>query len=275
VQVESNKFEKRVNQYQAEVLDWDAHAWIEVYYDKVGFVPFEVTPGSRHNEQNKKMEAQNKENAPGGAGGSGDNSWLPSDAQQQQEEEEKQKQPEVTQDPNYHYTPEESMEFEDVENAKTKDELAEQAGEAASNSVGKKIWRFVKPILIILLIAFLIQAQCVIRRRRYNAKLKKLDRSKRALAMYHHIKPLMKHKGVLYTGQTSRNYIRELAIAVELDEKVVAPYVTYLLKAYFGKEPITKEEFLEYHNSNRQIYIQMRQKQSRVFRILYQYIRNI
>ena len=34
----------RYGSYSADVLDSNAHAWIEVYYDNIGWVPYEVTP---------------------------------------------------------------------------------------------------------------------------------------------------------------------------------------------------------------------------------------
>ena len=38
-------FQKKGSVYQASVKDWDAHAWIEVYMDGMGWVPVDVTPG--------------------------------------------------------------------------------------------------------------------------------------------------------------------------------------------------------------------------------------
>ena len=278
VQVEESKFENNDGKYNAKVVDRDAHAWVEVYYEDVGFVPFEVTPGARRDDD--KEDGSSKATSSPNPGGK--QTPTPSPAQDPKKTGAEQS----AKKPVYSQVPEENMEFEDVQNAKTKDELDDEkqsadgkVGSAKVNGSGsavlKKIWKVLKPILIILLVLLLIQGQCIFRRRRYSAQLKKLDRSKRVLLMYRHIKSLMRHKGVLYTGQSSHEYSDELAIALELDDRVVNPYVTYLLKAYFGGEPLSKEEFAEYQKSYRRMYKQMQQKQSWTLRIIYRYVLNI
>ncbi len=39
------EFDEKYGGYSSTVLDSNAHAWIEVYYDGIGWVPYEVTPG--------------------------------------------------------------------------------------------------------------------------------------------------------------------------------------------------------------------------------------
>jgi transglutaminase-like putative cysteine protease len=41
-----------VTQYEINVMDYNAHAWVEVYFDNCGWVPVEFTPGSTVNYNN-------------------------------------------------------------------------------------------------------------------------------------------------------------------------------------------------------------------------------
>lgn len=44
--VKRNAFrEQKDGSYQADVIDRNAHAWVEIYLDDIGWVPFEMTPG--------------------------------------------------------------------------------------------------------------------------------------------------------------------------------------------------------------------------------------
>lgn len=69
--------EEDTNQYVATVQDYCAHAWVEIYMDGIGWVPYEMTPGytglnnsvptngkrdeelkKRHDERKKELESQ-------------------------------------------------------------------------------------------------------------------------------------------------------------------------------------------------------------------------
>lgn len=43
--VEPSAFHKEKEAYQAEVPDYNAHAWVEIYLENIGWVPVEMTPG--------------------------------------------------------------------------------------------------------------------------------------------------------------------------------------------------------------------------------------
>ena len=43
--IPKNGFTKTEDGYVAEVLDSQAHAWVEIYLDDIGWVPVEMTPG--------------------------------------------------------------------------------------------------------------------------------------------------------------------------------------------------------------------------------------
>lgn len=76
-------FEKDRNQYVATVKDYYAHAWVEIYMDGIGWVPYEMTPGytasddavptdgkkdeelkQRHEEHKKEVESQTESEQP-------------------------------------------------------------------------------------------------------------------------------------------------------------------------------------------------------------------
>ena len=43
--VEPSAFHKEKKGYQADVPDYNAHAWVEIYLENIGWVPVEMTPG--------------------------------------------------------------------------------------------------------------------------------------------------------------------------------------------------------------------------------------
>ena len=43
--VELSAFHKEKKGYQADVPDYNAHAWVEIYLENIGWVPVEMTPG--------------------------------------------------------------------------------------------------------------------------------------------------------------------------------------------------------------------------------------
>lgn len=57
--VESNDF-MTSNNHSVNLLDSDAHAWVEVYYSGTGWVPIEVTPASNENNESSIIESSNE-----------------------------------------------------------------------------------------------------------------------------------------------------------------------------------------------------------------------
>lgn len=48
------------NNYNVNLLDSDAHAWVEIYYSGTGWVPIEVTPASYENNESSIIESSNE-----------------------------------------------------------------------------------------------------------------------------------------------------------------------------------------------------------------------
>lgn len=48
------------NDYSVNLLDSDAHAWVEVYYSGTGWVPIEVTPASNDNDESSVIESSDE-----------------------------------------------------------------------------------------------------------------------------------------------------------------------------------------------------------------------
>ena len=54
--VEPSAFHKEKKGYQADVPDYNAHAWVEIYLENIGWVPVEMTPGYT-NDRERTAEA--------------------------------------------------------------------------------------------------------------------------------------------------------------------------------------------------------------------------
>lgn len=215
---------------EIEILDENAHAWIEVYDEKYGFVPVEVTPG-RGEDDMQNSDTSNQNNS--------QNSSANSNNQQNNQPEE---QPEIaTPTPSVTETPEESMTFEDIEG--NEDNSPEGGLGKSETSTAAKIWAVVwKVFVIILLIIVALEIQRRIRKQIFTRNMRSFKAKRRIRMAHHHLMPVFAERSVVYRGQSMAKYARELAEALAMPEEEMVAFVALIFHARFGPDTISEEE---------------------------------
>lgn len=61
--VRKSDFKKKGEVFTASVKDSNAHAWVEIYLEQIGWIPIDVTPGTAAAQNTDTQSAQNKEQA--------------------------------------------------------------------------------------------------------------------------------------------------------------------------------------------------------------------
>ena len=208
------------------VPDYDAHAWIEVYDHRYGFVTMEVTPG--HGEQ-----YGNEDNNDGGYS---DGSEGPA---------------QVTPTPTVTEKPGESMEFEDIEgneDSEEEDETGMDGGELGSSGDSSDIFGIILIILLVLvIIAAVAEVQRRIRKQLFKKNLSDMKNKRRRIRMTHrHLTPFFMSKGVRYTGQSMAELTSELSEALGVKEELMYYYVQMVYHAAFGPDDLTEQSVFRF-----------------------------
>ena len=214
---------------EISIPDYDAHAWIEVYDPRYGFVTFETTPG-------RGEQQGSEENDSGGysdGAGQGDGPA------------------EVTPTPMVTEKPDESMEFEDIEGNEEEDEPKEQGldgGELASSPEKSGVLHIIVIIVIILLVmAAILEIQRRIRKYLFRRSLSDLKNKKRRVRMTHrHLVPYFAGKGVRYYGQTMDELKAELKEALSMSGEEIDFYVDVVFHAAFGPDDLSEQECFKF-----------------------------
>lgn len=241
---------------EISIPDEDAHAWIEVYTDRYGFVPVEVTPGQGEQEENTS-DNSSVDNA-------NTNTDNPNNSDNSTETKEE---PEIaTPTPTVTETPEESMTFEDIEG--NEDEPEEQAGETGQSTGKKVLYRILEIVGIIVLILVALEVQRRLRRHFFLRNQNAVKPKRRIRMIYHRLLPVFMGKGVLFRGQTMAGYTADIARAMRIPEKDIKEFVQLIYHARFGPDDITKEQSEEFF----QTYMKIRKKayeDAKLFKKLY------
>lgn len=214
------------------IPDSDSHAWVEVYEEKYGFVPLEVTPGQGEQDSitNQKKESDEKKE---------DNGTTQNNDTVKEEPEK------VTPTPKVKETEEESMEFNDIEGNEEPDDATLQAKkEQRAKEKQKDLIILICAVFVALLLAVEIQRR--IRKIIFTRNVKAAKAKKRVTLAHRHLARLFVKKGVKYHGQSVACYAKEISEIMEVDYDEVYTYVYYVFKARFDKDGVTKEEFTEF-----------------------------
>ncbi len=232
---------------EIEVPDEDAHAWIEVFDKKYGFVTVEVTPGQGENdmqdsEPSKEPDRDNK-NPDSGAG---------TDPSQKEPEEK----PEIaTPTPSVTQEPEESMVFDDIE-GNEEDSDGSDGGDAKENNSRGVLFTIIKILTILLVIVAVVEGQRRIRRHIFLKNMRSKKVKRRIRMVYLHLMPVWIRYSVVYRGQSMSEFSTEIADAMKLPEEEIALFVGILFHARFGPDTITENQLKEFGR----IYQRIRQK---------------
>lgn len=232
------------------VPDRNAHAWVEVYNEKYGFVPVEVTPGFGEegvsNTSTENTDNNNHENAEGQG---------KMDEKPEEKIEEKPK--EATPTPVVSETPQEDMIFDDIERDGD-NTSSNAASEGGSSKTSRIIWKIVEITVIVLLVLAVIEGQRRIRKYIFERNLRRLRMRKRIRMVHHHLNVLLVQRGVVYRRQTMAEYTKEISVAMEMPYDKIYDYVTLVYRARFGPDDITEEDMavfrITYENIRRKAY---------------------
>lgn len=230
---------------EIEVPDEDAHAWIEVYDEKYGFVPVEVTPGQGEEDTIESTEPQPSDN--------------PDDNSQNEEGRQQEEDPEMgeaTPTPAVTETPEESMVFDDIDgNEDSSDDGASDKGSKQGSHVW---WYILEAVLIILLVLSCVEGQRRIRSHVFLRNMRSMRARRRIRMAHHHLMPVFAARSVVYRGQSMAEYTAQIAKAMELPEEEITVFVELIYHARFGPDDISEEElrsFAEiYHHIRNKAY---------------------
>ncbi len=214
---------------EINVTDYDAHAWIEVFDRRYGFVTMEVTPG--HGEQ-----YGNEEEYDGGYTDAGNSPAMATPT------------PIVTEKPG------ESMEFEDIEGnedseEEDKKEQGLDGGELGDGDTDSSdiIGIIFIVLLILAVLAGVAEGQRRIRKYLFKKELSDMKNKRRRIRMTHrHLTPLFTSRGVRYTGQSMDELTKELTEALGVSEEMMRFYVEMIYHAAFGPDDLTEQSVFRF-----------------------------
>lgn len=245
---------------ELEVPDEDAHAWVEVFDEKYGFVTVEVTPGKGEDDMTGSDSSNENTNPNQTSNGAQTDSENPS---QEDAPNVATPTPSVTQEP------EESMVFDDI---KQNDKKSSDSGNANGTSKGR-IWFVILDIVIVLLlIAAAMEAQRRIRAYMFRKNMKQKKAKRRIRMVYLHLFPVFHRYKLAYRGQSMAQFSREISREMELPFEDVLEFVTLIFHARFGPDTITEDQLREF----KRIYHEIRAKAYRdakpIRKLYYMYI---
>ncbi len=229
--VKKEQLEECAPDKEISVPDSAAHAWVEVFDDRYGFVPMEVTPGNEEEDGEGTPNNDSSEDAGGGGSDSSSQKEVPKEA---------------TPTPNVTEIPEENMEFDDIEGNEEDEEGMELDVDGSGEEEDSRIPGWLKIVIEVgLLLVFLVlvlEIQRRLRRRLYERSLTNMRAQKRILAGYHHLAAAMRQKGVVYRGQPVAELTVEMARALDMSVEELYGYVSLVYRARFGPDDIEEEQ---------------------------------
>ena len=219
---------------EIKVPDEDAHAWIEVFDEKYGFVTVEVTPG-RGEEDMQNSESKEKTDK-------NHNSQSNEPSQDNSSEPEEQPQT-VTPTPAVTQEPEESMVFDDIEG---NEDASKDTGKGENQKSSGILSTILKITILVVVIVAALEAQRRIRRHLFLKNMRTKKAKRRIRMVYLHLLPVWMRYSIAYRGQSMAELTQEIASAIELPEGDVAVFVELLFHARFGPDTISEEQLREF-----------------------------
>ena len=218
---------------EIKVVDEDAHAWIEVFDERYGFVTVEVTPGRGEEDMPTSDSTEKKDD---------ENQTQEPSLEDSSSEPEEQPQT-VTPTPAVTQEPEESMVFDDIEG--NEEESVDAAKE--DNSKGSGILPIViRLVILFALIVVAIEIQRRIRRHLFLKNMRTKKAKRRIRMVYLHLLPVWIRYAIAYRGQSMSELTQEIVSSMELPKEDIAIFVALLFHARFGPDTISEEQLNEF-----------------------------
>lgn len=223
--------------YVAEIIDRNGHAWAEVYYDGIGWVPIEMTPGYGSSSGNvPALQQQNPQNP--------DPSDEPSESEEETSSDEE---TEETPEPEETETPEETSNVEESSEQAEDPKPGSGSGEGSKDS-----WNgaFVAVILLagltVVGIVFIIVGRKVMGEMRLERAMVGKYYKAATLMINRKVYHMVKGKGKLVKkARTDKEFERTLTeVLGEEQAPDVAEYMWIVRAAAFSKETISKSDCL-------------------------------
>lgn len=246
VKQQAFRMDEETGEFVAPVYDRNGHAWVEIYIDNVGWIPWEMTPGyetyaealptDAENQEQLKQESENKNSevleSSEAASGTEPESETASGTEPASENGDSENSESDGPDTTASNSPQNGM--------------SSNGGGAAGSRRGKVLW-IVVAVVAVLALAFLIWVGIVLGMRRYRALLGQEIRRKqhrRAVRRINRRIYCRLQKGFLWwSGMTDAEYERKLADTY----RRVAPedwkrYMQIVKKVAFSREEVSDEE---------------------------------
>lgn len=231
--VDSRTFTKYQGEYRTKVEDRNAHAWVEVYLENSGWVPFEMTPGYQ-------LEA-----------GEG----LPT-ASDHQEELQKRHQEKTSKQENTQNSGQENSEGEQETEAGTEPESEETESGSEPDETGTDNKRennssekenrtnpYVVYGLLLIVVLFGISAGCIYRmQRNQNILVQNLNQKKNRNAVRYMNRRIYKRMWKTHTLTDEEFLERLIQDYPAVSETDWRKYMQIVQRAVFSREEITQEE---------------------------------
>lgn len=223
----SNFYLTEKKEYVAEVLDNQAHAWVEIYFEDVGWMPLEATTGYSHSA-NVPIDTQNTE----------------SQSQTQSQTEKPVESQTESESQSQSVSQSENSESQ-TSTAVTQEETDREEEKVVS--VGKKnMWPQVLGIMAVLLclgaVGFVLYKKKA-DKDILSGQLKKRFYGIAVCHMNYNLYRKLKRRGRAHKHMTDREYEKALARTfTDFAPKEWAYYMSIVKKAAFSKEEITEEE---------------------------------
>ena len=272
---------------EIDVVDRDAHAWVEIYDDYFGFVTLEVTPGQNEDDYSNAQSSQDENDQTYESNGEDSKDREKEEEKDKKEKEkEKDKQEEkidenkdgqeethaATPTPAVTYEPEESMEFEDIEG---NEELSDE--EILQNNIIMGIIIF---FVVILVFIVLMEIQRRVRKMLFLKGFKHGKTNDRILLAYHNLLPAFEDLGLVYKNQTMEEYAFSLAKAMGVQDETserqeIFAFVEMVFEARFGPNTLTEEDMKMYEKVYKKLHNRIYDNIKLAKKLKYMYIKGI
>ena len=253
------------NNKEILVPDSDAHAWIEMFDERYGFVPMEVTPGVGEDDMTQSTDSQDN---------SQDQDPQKDDSKKNDKEEtpdEKKEEPQLaTPTPAVTQEPEESMIFDDIEGNEDPEEGA--AANSGDSSRNRLLTLLIEIGVVLVLIIAVLEGERRIRHYLFMKSLHKLRMKRRIRRGHRHLMPVFNARGASYRGQSMAEYTMSIAEAMDLPPEQIAEYVSIVYHARFGPDDITEAQYAGFRMQYDMIRKKMYEDAKPIKKLYYMYI---